>query len=339
MKQAVVTGVRQGGVIEVPEPAPRGNWVKVKVLAAPMCTEVKGFVHGDGSHGYGHEAAGEVVAIAQPCRVKPGDRVVVQPGTPCGSCDLCVAGDFIHCERWIDHESFTGGRSGLATMAQYILKPDWLLSPIPDGMSYDLASLAVCGLGPTFEAFERMRVDAFDTVLITGLGAVGLGGVVNAVFRGARVIGVEANDYRAELARTLGAETVLDPADPDLLPRIRALTRGRGVPKAVDCSGMVKAHTLCLDAASRLGHMAFVGQCWEPTPLPVSQHMIRKGLTLHGIWHYNLSAYPRLLQVIERSPVVGRMITHTFPLAQVQQAWETQVSGRCGKVILHPWNS
>ena len=337
MKQAAIVGVRQAKVIDVPEPQPTGNWVKIKVLSAPMCTEVKGFVSGDAAHGYGHEAAGEVAEIAQPGRVKPGDRVVVQPGNPCGVCDLCLAGEFIHCEHWLDFEKNTGGKTGLATMAQYLLKPDWLLSPIPDDVPSDLASLAVCGLGPTFSAFDLMRVDAFDTVLVTGLGAVGLGGVVNAAFRGARVIGVEGNAYRAKLARELGAETVLDPAEPDLVKKIMALTNGRGIDKAVDCSGIVKAHVLCLDVARRKGEVAFVGQCHEETPINVSRHMIRKGLRLHGVWHYNMSAYPRLMQVILKVPTLGKMITHVFRLDEIQKAWETQAAGQCGKVILHPW--
>jgi len=337
MKQVTVTGVRQAEIIDVPEPGPKEDWVKVKVMSAPMCTEFKGFISGDGKLGYGHEAAGEVVEIGRPCRVSVGDRVVVQPGLPCGTCDLCIRGEYIHCERFYDFEEFTGGKTGLSTMAQYVVKADWLLSPIPATVSYDLASMAICGLGPTFGAFELMEVDAFDTVLITGLGAVGLGGVVNAAYRGARIIGVEANPYRANLARDLGAEVVLDPTDGDCLKAILELTHGRGVDKAVDCSGAVPAHKLCMNATRRKGHVSFVGQCRDETPFKVSEHMIVKGLTFHGVWHYNLSAYPGVMQVIQESPVIDKLITHVFPMDDIQKAWETQVSGECGKVILKPW--
>lgn len=337
MKMANVCGEKQARVIDVPEPKPIQNWVKVKVHSSPMCTEVKGFVAGDGGHGYGHEAAGEVVEVAQPCKVNLGDRVVVQPGTSCGKCELCLQGEYIHCRNWYNYEAFTGGKEGLATMAQYLLKQDWLLSPIPDDISYDLGSLAICGLGPTFGAMEAMRVDAFDTVLITGLGAVGLGGIVNARFRGAKVIGVESHAYRTKLALDLGADAVVDPADPDALKQILALTDGVGPDKAVDCSGAIPAHTLCLDAIRRKGHISFVGQCSQDSFFNVSRHMIQKGLTLHGVWHYRLADYFRILQVIRRSPDAARMITHTFPLNQIQQAWELQVAGNCGKVILKPW--
>ena len=153
----------------------------VKVHAVPLCTEYKGWL--SGKEYQGHEAAGEVVEVAQPGKVKVGDRVVVMPGAPCGKCALCISGEYIHCQHWYDHHEFSGLAHEGDTHVQYLIKQDWLLAPIPDGMSYELASLACCGLGPTFGAMENMNVSASDTVLITGAGPVGLGGVVNAKYR------------------------------------------------------------------------------------------------------------------------------------------------------------
>ena len=174
MRKVAITGERQAAVVEVPDPEPKADWALVKVHVAPMCTEYKAFVAGRQIEHLGHEAAGEVVAVAQPCKVEVGDRVVVQPQYPCGKCRLCVAGDYIRCRNTYDFAEFTGSREGSATMAQYMLKPSWLLSPIPEDVSYEHASLAICGLGPTFGAFEDMSLSAFDTVLICGLGPVGL---------------------------------------------------------------------------------------------------------------------------------------------------------------------
>ena len=169
-------------------------------------------------------------------------------------------------------------------MAQYLLKPDWILPKIPDGVSYEHASLALCGLGPSFGAFDAMNLSASDTVLITGLGAVGLGAVANADFHHARIIAVESIPYRAERARLLGAEFVLDPRDPGTLPRIMELTGGLGVDCALDCSGVVAAERLCIDAARRKGKVAFIGECNDSLPISVSPDMIRKGLTVIGSW-------------------------------------------------------
>jgi L-iditol 2-dehydrogenase len=338
VKKAVILGERQAGVVEVPIPKPKEDWVLVKIHTAPLCTEFKRFMAGAKSEFLGHEAAGEVVEVAQPGRVKVGDGVVVMPQYACGKCPLCLAGDYIYCQNNINVAEFTGSPEGSATIAQYLLKPDWLLVPIPDGISYDHASLACCGLGPTFGAFERMAVDAFDTVLITGLGPVGLGGVITARYRGACVIGVEVNPWRAAKAKELGAEVVINPQEEDALDQIMALTDGVGVDKVVDCSGVVAAHRLGINAARRRGQVAFVGESYAETPLKISPDMIRKGLTLVGSWHYNLEDTPKIMRVIaESGPQLDKFISHSYPLDEVQHAWETQLSGECAKVLIKPW--
>ena len=224
MRQVLVEGKKRAGVAAVERPRAKDNWVVVKVHAAPMCTEYKAFAAGASSPVWGHEAAGEVVEVAQPGRVKVGDRVVVMPMNACGCCALCLDGDYIHCEDGFDFAAAHGSTAGLGTMAQYLLKQDWMLLPIPDGMSYQHASMACCGLGPTFGAMQLMDVDRHDTLLITGLGPVGLGGVVNGVYRGARVIGVDSINYRAEKALDLGAAAVVNPLDEDALGQILDLT-------------------------------------------------------------------------------------------------------------------
>lgn len=338
MKKAVMFGEGRAGVVEVPDPQPKQDWALVKVHVAPMCAEYKAFQAGARGDGFGHEAAGEVVAVAQPCQVAVGDRVVVMPLYPCGRCALCLSGEYIHCQHGHDFAAFTGSADGWATMAQYVLKPSWLLPRIPDDLSYEHAAMACCGLGPTFGACDLLDVNAFDTVLIIGMGPVGLGGIINARYRGARVIAVESHPWRAERARMLGAEAVIDPRDSDALQRILDLTGGVGVDKAIDCAGVVAAHRLCIDATRRKGQVAFVGECHEETPVRISPDLIRKGLTLHGAWHYNLARVPAMMEVIRRSrDLLDLLISHTFPLERVEDAWKLQVTGECAKVLLKPW--
>ena len=337
MKKAIIVGERKAELVEVPTPEPKADWALVKVHAAPMCTEYKSFEKGGRSEFLGHEAAGEVVAVAQPCHVEVGDGVVVMPLYPCGKCRLCVAGDYIHCQHSYNFSQFIGSAEGSATYAQYLLKPSWLLPKIPDGVPYERAGLALCALGPTFTACSRMGVNAFDTVLITGAGPVGMGGVVNACFRGARVIVAESIPYRVAKVKELGAAAVVDPTKDDALKQVLDLTDGVGVDKAFDCSGASAAHRLCIDAIRRRGHMAFVGEGSGDTVIHASNDMIRKGITLHGVWHYNLSDFPKIMQVIQHSPVVGQLITHTFPMSQIQQAFEVSASRQCGKIMLKPW--
>ncbi len=332
MKVAAILGEREAGLVEKSDPAPVDDFVLVKVHEVPMCTEYKGYVRGKKNENLGHEAVGEVVEMARPGQVKVGDRVVLQCGSGCGRCALCHAGDHIHCLDW------SWPDSPQPRYAQYTLQKDWLCSPIPDSVNYKHAGVALCGLGPSFGAMEKVNVGAGDTILITGLGSVGLGGVINGSYRGARVIAVESVPFRAELGRNLGAEVVLDPNDESTLEQILDLTDGVGVDKALDFSGAAPAHRLMIEATRRKGHVAFIGEGGE-FPLAVSRDMIRKGLVLHGNWHYNLSYYPKLLRVIQDSAAkLDQFITHSFPMSEVQEAFDLQSTGACGKVMLDPWS-
>jgi threonine dehydrogenase-like Zn-dependent dehydrogenase len=329
LKQAAIIGEREAVLLEQEMPTLKDGWALVKTMAAPMCAEYKGFVHGNLSTSLGHEAAGIVVATTPGSSVKVDERVVVMPLYSCGECELCRAGNYIHCE-WSQKVS-------LPSMAQYIAKPSWLLAKIPDEISYEKASLACCGLGPSFSALEKMNVNAFTTLLITGLGPVGIGAVINAKFRGARVIAVEMNEYRQQLARELGVEDIIDPRDEQAVQKIKALTGGKGPDCGLDCSGVVAAHRLQIDAVRRLGKVAFVGECHDATPIYVSSDLIRKGISLIGSWHYNLNDFPKVMQVLKESPLIDKLITHTFPFSQIQQAFEVSAGQNCAKVILKPW--
>ena len=335
MKRAAITGVRQTQLVETPMPEPKEDWVLVKVHAVPLCTEYKNWLTGNEYHG--HEAAGEVVKVAQPGRVKVGDRVVVMPGWPCGKCALCLSGEYIHCQNWYNHHELSGLAHGGDTHVQYLLKQDWLLVPIPDGLSYELASLACCGVGPTFGAMENMNVTATETVLITGGGPVGLGGVVNAKYRNAKAILVEPLPYRQQKAKELGADLVLDPSDPELRSKIMQFTDGRGVDAALETAGLVQAQRLCIDVTRRRGKISLIGECSEDLPVQASNDFIRKGIALMGQWHYNRNGAFKIMKMLADSPVAEKLITHVLPMSKFQDALAICADHSCGKIILQPW--
>jgi len=335
MKRAAITGVKQTALLDTPIPEPKEDWVLVKVHAVPLCTEYKGWLNGT-EYG-GHEAAGEVIKVAQPGKVKVGDRVVVMPGSPCGKCAYCISGEYIHCEHFINTAEFSGLKHGGDTHVQYLIKQDWLLVPIPDGISYERASLACCGLGPTFGAMENMAVSATDTVMITGGGPVGLGGVINAKYRSARTILVERIPYRQLKAQELGADLVLDPDDPNIRSRIMQYTGGIGVDACLEASGTLQAQRLCIDVTRRKGQIALIGECDEDLMIKASPDFIRKGIVLIGQWHYNLNGIFKIMKVICDSPVIEKLITHEFPMSRIQEALEISSSHNCAKIILRPW--
>jgi threonine dehydrogenase-like Zn-dependent dehydrogenase len=322
-------------VQDVPEPKVAGRFVRIKIHAAPMCTEFHSFKEGRLTSTLGHEAAGEVVECGPQACVNVGDRVVVMPQNGCGVCPLCLSGEHIHCRTPLDPLKVCASTTGRATYAQYCIQQDWLLTPIPEGCSYLHGSMACCGLGPSFTAVQRMVVGANDTVLIAGLGPVGLGAVINATHQRARVIALELNPYRGALARQLGAEAVVDPTAPDAVKQILELTGGVGADKAIETSNVASSPPLLVQALRPRGQLALIswaGQVDVPK-------IVDKGLVLHGAWHWNHRTQAReMFNVIQRNIAkLDQLITHQYALNEVERAFETQMTGKCGKVVLNPW--
>lgn len=316
------------------DPRASGDIVKVQILVAPMCTEWQGWREGKHACELGHEAVGVVVDPAQSKRLKAGDRVIVMPHAGCGTCPACEAGEHIHCVNQRDLLAETGSTTGIGCYAEYLLKPDYLLHPVPDDIETDHAAMAICALGPSFTAMERMKVGPSDTVLVSGCGAVGLGAVVNARTIGARVIGLELNPFRADLARSLGAEHVLDPRASDLVAQIQALTGGYGVDAAIETSNNPAAPPIVLELLRARGRLAFVTWSGE---LPVKR-ITGKGVDIFGSWHWNHEQFGEQMmqRVRDARPLLDKLTTHRFALADVADAFALQETGRCGKVLLYP---
>jgi len=337
MKVCVTDG---RGVVEVAErPAPRssGDIVKVKLVFAPMCTEFKDVRSGRPSEALGHEASGTVEALGSSTRFHIGDRVVVMPGNACGACDLCASGEHIYCPHQRDVLAETGSTCGTATYAQFIIRPEQLLLPVPDDISLRHASLACCALGPSFNALRRMRTPAGETLVVNGCGPVGLGAIVNAVAVGIRVIAIEPHPYRAELALRLGASASVDPHSTDPVAQVRRLTNDGGVACAIETSGRQEAIDGLMSMLQPLGRMTTLA--WDvPIRLPP---LVARGAEVHGCWHWNHERdAPAMWDIVRRSArALDAMVTHVFDLDDVAEAIALQGSSNCGKVLLRPHGS
>lgn len=329
-----IAGPRLAAVTERPDPHAGEDIVKIRILVAPTCTEWQGWRAGTHSCELGHEAVGVVVDAAQSKRLKTGDRVIVMPHAGCGECPACLAGEHIHCTNQRDLLVETDSTTGIGTYADYLLKPDYLLYPVPDDIETDHAAMAVCALGPSFTAMQRMGLRPAETIVISGCGAVGLGAIVNARTTGARVIALELNPYRAELARSLGAEHVLDPRAPDIIEQIRALTNGYGADAALETSNNPAAPPVVLELVRARGRLAFV--TWSGD-LPVKR-ITGKGVDIFGCWHWNhdLNGEAMMQRVRDARPLLDKLTTHRFAMADVADAFALQETGHCGKVLLYP---
>ena len=328
--KAVATGGGKAWLVDLPVPRAQGNEVVVKIHASPICGSNMGGFHGDGEWiNEGHEGAGEVVAVEESHLLRMGDRVALAPLTACGACADCRRGDVIFCKhRPPPHGSFS----------QFTRVADVMCTVIPDDISYEHGSLMGCGLGPAYEAIKRIGLQPADTVVITGLGPVGLGAVALASWRGSRVVAVDPEPYRRDLAERLGAALVLDPAPDAIVNALRNATGEEGVKKGIDCSGQESAERMLIDLAGTRATIAFVGENQGTLAVSPSRDMIRKGLTLAGCWHMNVHDAPDLIDFLRRAPEkADLLISHRYEFDDAQEAFDLFASHTTAKVLLLPW--
>ena len=335
MKVVEITGAGQAAVVEEAEPFATDDIVKVQLRVIPMCTEFKGYAAGERTNRLGHEASGTVVDAGRSHRVRAGDRVVVMPQNGCGRCRYCTSGEHIYCANQRDVLAETGSTYGTSTFADFIIKPDWLLLPVPADMSLRHAAMACCALGPSFNATKAMRLTATDTFLVVGCGPVGLGAVINGVCRGARVVALDVNHYRLKLAEQLGAVMGIDASDPSAVNEILSLSNDDGVDAVFDSTGVPEAIELVEQVVHPLSRASFV-VLGRQVKL---DRLVQKGLEVRGCWHWNHQRdASEMFEVIRRSEdSLNTLVTHSFPLDQVEEAFRVQLSGRCGKVLLFPF--
>lgn len=328
--KVVATGRKKAWLVDQPIPRPQGHEVIVKIHASPICGSNMGGFLGDGEWiNSGHEAAGEVVAVAQSNLLKVGDRVALAPLTACGQCPDCRRGDVIFCK----HRPAVHGN-----FAQYTRVADVMCVPLPDDIDYVHGSLMGCCLGPPYESLKQVGVRAFDTVVINGLGPVGLGAVALATFIGARVLAIDPVPFRRNVALELGAEAALSPEDPQARQRVLDFTGPAGITKGVDYSGKEQGLRFLIDNAGIRARIGIVGENPGPFAISPSNDFIRKGLTLIGCWHMNVLDAGDLITFLRRAPQkADKLITHRFGFGDVQKAFDTFAGREAVKVILLPW--
>lgn len=220
-------------------------------------------------------------------------------------------------------------------MAPYILAEEKDLIPLPDSLTYGDGAQVACGFGTTYEALEKIGVSGDDAVLVVGLGPVGLATLMLAKAMGAeKLIGVEYNEERLKIAKELGLVDYAFKSDEKALENILAVTGGKGVEKAIDCSANDSARQLAIRATRSYGKIAFVGEGGTCTINP-SPDIIHGQKTIYGSWVTSLWRMEELVEKIVRWNIhPDTLITHRFPLERAGEAYALMESGKCGKVAV-----
>ncbi|HEX8550039.1 MAG TPA: zinc-binding dehydrogenase [Abditibacteriaceae bacterium] len=341
MKGAILPGNSTVEFRDVEIPEPGFGQVLLHMKASSICgSDLRAIYRahtGKGAEGYqpgtiaGHEPCGQIAKIGEGVkRFKEGDRVVVYHIGGCGLCHDCRAGWMISCHS-PERAAYGWQRDG--GHAEWMIADESTLVALPDELTFVDGAMVACGFGTAYAGCRRADIAGRDTVLITGLGPVGLGAAMLARALGARVVGVEGVPQRRELAQKLGFAEVVAPGE-NALEELMALTNGRGYEVALDCSGVGAARHLCLEAAREWGRVVFIGEggevTFEPSPL-----LIHKQLTLHGSWVCSIGQMEDLVELLVRWNLhPEEIVTHRFSLDQTGEAYKTFDSGVTGKVVI-----
>jgi S-(hydroxymethyl)glutathione dehydrogenase/alcohol dehydrogenase len=256
MKAAVLHAVKEPLTIEnvsLAKPGPREALIRTAV--AGICHSDLHFADGLYPHPLpcvlGHESAGIVEAVGEDVTyVKPGDHVVTCLSVFCGYCEQCLSGHPSRCQTAeiklppgvSQRLSWKGGLMhqflNLSSYADELLVHEHALVKIRPDMPLDRAALIGCGvLTGGGAVFHTAKVEPGTSVAVIGCGGVGLACVNGAALAGAgRIFAVDTMPSKLELARSLGASDVINPADGDPAKQITALTGG-GVHYSFECLG------------------------------------------------------------------------------------------------------
>ncbi|MDY0037990.1 MAG: zinc-dependent alcohol dehydrogenase family protein [Zoogloea oleivorans] len=281
----------------------------------------------------GHEGVGVVESVgAGVTTFKPGDRVLISCITSCGKCEFCRKGMYSHCTSggWQLGHLIDG------TQAEYVRVPhaDTSLYPIPADADEE-ALVMLSDILPT--GFEcgvlNGKVQPGSTVAIVGAGPVGLAALLTAQFYSpARIIVVDLDDNRLEVAKRFGATDVVNSADGKAAEAVKALTEGRGVDTAIEAVGIPATFTVCENIVAAGGTIANVGV-----------HGTKVDLHLETLWAHNISITTRLVDTATTSMLLKTvaakkldpsvLITHRFTLEQTLEAYETFASAAKSKAL------
>ena len=315
----------------------------IRVKAAAICgSDVHGF---DGSTGrrqppiiMGHEAAGEVVETGAAVKsFKKGDRVTFDSTIFCGDCFYCRSGLMNLCDNRMVLGVSPGEYRRHGTFAEYVVIPDRIAVPLPADLSYEEAACAE-PVGVAAHSIRLTPICLNDNVAVVGSGLIG--NLVIQLLRACvsgKIIALDTEASRREIAKSFGADAAFDPMDDELGKKVRELTGGHGVDRVFEVVGSTAAVKTAVSIARKGGSITLVGNSSPSVEIPL-QAVVSRQITLQGSCAI-CGEYEMVLDLMARKKVdVKAMISVTAPLSE-GELWMNKLYHREGnllKVVLLP---
>ncbi|MDD5727391.1 MAG: alcohol dehydrogenase catalytic domain-containing protein [Victivallales bacterium] len=323
-----LTGVRRLEMQEVPQPQiSADDEVLIKVTDVGVCgSDVHYYRHGRiGSQvvkypfTVGHEGAGIVEAVgAAVSRVKPGDRIAIEPATPCHQCDQCLAGREHTCRNLL-YLGCPGQIEGC--LSDYIVMKEHSCFPLSEKLTLEEGALSE-PLSIGVYAVKLSGMTPGMKIGILGCGPIGLCVLMPARAQGADKIYVtDKLDYRLECARKAGADWAGNPLSLDVAGAV-AETEPNGLDLVFECCGQAEAVNDALKLLKPGGKLMQIGIPDTDTLAFNMDYMRRKEICVQNVRRQNRCVQAALDMIARRDFDVNIMASHRFPLAETQTAFE-----------------
>jgi S-(hydroxymethyl)glutathione dehydrogenase/alcohol dehydrogenase len=339
--------------VRLPEVGP--GQVRVRIRAAGVCHSDLSMVNGTLAPPYplvlGHEAAGEVVeAGAGVTRAALGDHVALNWAPACRECWFCTHGEPWLCERASGVAALANGSTldgapvhvtlGLGAFAEQVVVPESAVVGVPDDLGWPAAALLGCAiLTGTGAVRNTARVAAGESVLVLGLGGVGLSVVTAARAAGAaQVIAVDVSEAKKTLAEAAGATDFLVSGD-TLSKEVRARTGRRGADHSFECVGRAATIRAAWRATRRGGQVTVVGMGRADDLVELSALDIFSSARTLRSSVYGSSDPDVEIPALARDAVAGRLpldhlITDRIGLADVPAAFDRMARGEGARSVV-----
>ncbi len=250
-----------------------------------------------------------------PDEFQPGVEVTLSPYTHCGVCTSCRQGRFNCCR---DNQTLGAQRDGGLT--EYLAVPWQKLYRSPKLSLRELALVEPLSVG--FHAVGRGRVTAQDTVTVLGCGAIGLGVIAGAAFRGARVVAVDIDDRKLAIARKTGAAETVNNSTEAMHERLQELTGGNGPDVVIEAIGLPQTFQAAVNEVSYAGRIVYVGYAKASVEYE-TKYFLLKELDILGTRNALPEDFKTVIKFLEsgRFPT-DDVITKTFPFDEAGAAFQ-----------------
>lgn len=341
MRAIVLREYEQPMVMEErPVREPVGSEVLLRVGAAGVCgTDLKLF-RGKNPRlklplVLGHEFAGEVVALGPEVRQrKIGDRAVVYMYMNCGQCEPCLTG----------HENLCSNRRGFfgfdrdGGFSEYVVVPEGNLVPVPDSVTFEEAAILGDAVATSWHAVRTQAdLKPAQTLMVMGLGGLGLHAVQCGRACGAQVIAVDSVQCKLDMARENGAQYVVNASSGDYTQEVRSITGGKGVDAVATFRPHAEDIAPAIKCARPGGVVVMVAYIDIGKTLDLDQRFVQsmevRLVGARGNTRQELADVVQLVATKQLKP----LIAGTYPLEQVNEALDQLATGQVtGRMVLVP---